>query len=54
MSSLATLLLCSISGGRLREANKPQLGDEIAAVAPKSALESFAEERTVTHVLDGG
>ena len=40
--------------GRLREANKPQLGDAIAAVVPKSALESFEEERTVTHVLDGG
>jgi len=40
--------------GRLREANKPQLGDEIAAVVPKSSLESFEEERTVTHVVDGG
>ncbi|KAK4313252.1 hypothetical protein Pmani_015368 [Petrolisthes manimaculis] len=39
--------------GRLREANKPQLADEIAAVVPKSALESFEEERTVTNVLDG-
>jgi len=49
MSCLATLLLCSIS-----EANKPQLGVEIAVVVPKSAFESFREERTVTHVLDGG
>lgn len=40
--------------GRLREANKPQLGDEIAAVVSKSALESSEEERTVTNVLDGG
>jgi len=41
--------------GRLGEANKPQLlGDQIAAVVPKSSLESFEEERTVTHVLDGG
>ena len=40
--------------GRLREANKPQLGVEIAALVPKSAFKSFKEERTVTHVLDGG
>jgi len=53
MSCLATLLLCSISG-EARGANKPQLGVEIAAVVPKSAFESFKEERTVTHVLDGG
>ena len=40
--------------GEAQEANKPQLGDAIAAVVPKSALESFKEERTVTDVLDGG
>ena len=39
--------------GRLGEANKPQLGDAIAAAVPKSALELFEEKRTVTHVLDG-
>ena len=31
--------------GRLGEANKPQLGDAIAAVVPKSALELFEEKK---------
>ena len=38
----------------LREAKKPQLGDEMAAAVPKSSLESFDDERVVTHVLDCG
>ena len=52
MSSYPTALFDK--WGRLGEANKPQLGDAIAAAVPKSALELFEEKRTVTHVLDGG